>query len=336
MGSLEREDDGGRRERLAGWVAAVCPSCDGRLEPASTDASFRRYYRVRRDDGKTLIVMDAPPDREKPATFVDLAQRFGALGIHVPAVHAHDLEQGFVLLEDLGATAYLDVLGEDNVDRLYGDALSTLEVLQAQGPRQGLPAYDRELLERELDIFTEWLLGRHLGITPSPPEQRMLDEVFGILVRNALEQPQVCVHRDFHSRNLMVASPPSPGVIDFQDAVVGPVTYDLVSLLRDCYIAWPPERVDDWAWGYFERAARSGVLEPWHESRFLRWFDLMGVQRHLKAAGIFARLKHRDGKGGYLGDVPRTLRYIDHVARRLPDLQALGRFLGERVFPGLG
>jgi aminoglycoside/choline kinase family phosphotransferase len=324
-----------RMARLEAWTAAACGQPIGPLEPASTDASFRRYFRVRLAAGDTRIVMDAPPANERPGAFVELAQRFGALGIHVPRVFASDLEHGFALLEDLGARHYLDELDSENVERLYGDALSTLMALQACGPRDGLPPYDQALLERELGIFSEWLLDRHLGLELAASERQMLGETFAALVQNALEQPQVCVHRDYHSRNLMLGPPPRPGVLDFQDAVIGPVTYDLVSLLRDCYIAWPAERVDAWAWGYFELAVQSGVLRPEHESDFLRWFDLMGVQRHLKAAGIFARLNHRDGKPGYLADIPRTLGYVVGVAKRRPQVAALAEFVSVRVLPGI-
>jgi aminoglycoside/choline kinase family phosphotransferase len=248
-----------------------------------------------------------------------------ALGIccHL-AVHAVD---GFLLLTDLGSEQYLPALNADSVGRLYGDAMGALLTLQACGPqRDELPPYDEALLLREMELFREWYLGRHLGLALSAGEQRMLDETFRRLAQSALEQPQVAVHRDYHSRNLMVA-PHNPGILDFQDAVFGPVTYDLVSLLRDCYIAWPREQVEAWALGYQELAIDCGILRLRDEERFLRWFDWMGVQRHLKASGIFARLNHRDGKPGYLKDIPRTLGYVREVAGRYPELAGLGEMV---------
>ena len=209
-----------------------------------------------------------------------------------------------------------------------------MAAIQACGPTEGLPLYDAPFLRRELGIFREWFLGRHLGLELNPGERSAWDGVCDLLVANALEQPQVCVHRDYHSRNLMVVDP-NPGILDFQDAVVGPVTYDLVSLLRDCYIAWEPARVTDWTLGYLQLAIQSGILPEVEPSRFLRWFDLMGVQRHLKASGIFARLNHRDGKPGYLADIPRTLGYVREVSARYPELEELHALMTRRVEPRL-
>jgi hypothetical protein len=302
------------------------------MEPASADASFRRYFRVRAN-GKTLIAMDAPPANEDCRPFVTIARTFAALGLHVPKVIADDLERGFLLLEDLGSELYLDVLSPGNAQRLYGDALGALAIIQACGPREGLPDYDHALLMRELGLFREWLLERQLGMSLSAADEEMLGATCEFLARSALEQPRVCVHRDYHSRNLLVTDSPSPGILDFQDAVVGPVTYDLVSLLRDCYIAWPRNQVEDWARGYYELAVQSGVLRVEHESPFLRWFDLMGVQRHLKASGIFARLNQRDGKPAYLRDIPRTLNYIVQVADGYPELASLGRMIENDALP---
>jgi aminoglycoside/choline kinase family phosphotransferase len=325
-----------RLAALERWLGDSCGLNGFRIEPASGDASFRRYFRVTLDTGTTRIAMDAPPDKEDCGLFVAVAERFAAAGLHVPAIEAQDLAQGFVLLEDLGSTHYLDVLDEDSADRLYGDALSALMSLQACCDHGGLPDYDAGLLEREMALFPDWLLGRHLGLSLSGEEQAMLADTFRLLTASALDQPRVCVHRDYHSRNLLVApTGQTPGVIDFQDAVLGPVTYDLVSLLKDCYIAWPRERVDHWAMGYFELAVQSGVLRPEHENDFLRWFDLMGAQRHLKAAGIFARLNHRDGKPGYLKDIPRTLGYIVAGAERHPELAGLAQLIERRVLPAL-
>lgn len=312
------------------WLRDILGVANLELAPASSDASFRRYWRLRQG-GRTLIVMDAPPEQEDCSRFVAIAGQLRAIGLNAPEVFAQDLDRGLLLLGDLGERSYLDALDEANCERLYGDALAALATIQACGPTDGLPVYDGPFLRRELAIFQEWLLDRHLGLRPSAAEATMLDAAWDCLVNNALEQPQVSVHRDYHSRNLMVVPAHNPGVLDFQDAVVGPVTYDLVSLLRDCYIAWPEARVREWASGYFELAVQSGVLEQGHEGRFRRWFDLMGVQRHLKASGIFARLYHRDGKPGYLADIPRTLGYVVEVAAAYPELAQLECFMRERV-----
>jgi aminoglycoside/choline kinase family phosphotransferase len=322
-----------RLEKLKHWLASELDFSEYTLSPASADASFRRYFRVTRD-GESFIVMDAPPDREDSRPFVRVSKMFFDIGLNVPEVIDENLEQGFLLLSDLGSSPYLDALNDESVERLYGDALGALATIQACVPDDGaLPAYDRTLLLNEMSLFREWLVGKHLGINLSDAQSGMLEAVFSLLADNALAQPQVCVHRDYHSRNLMVTGRNNPGILDFQDAVVGPVTYDLVSLLRDCYIAWPRAQVEDWALGYRDLALQSGVLREEHEDpvRFLRWFDLMGVQRHLKAAGIFARLNHRDGKPGYLGDIPRTLGYVLEVAKRYDELTEFGKFVDEDV-----
>lgn len=316
---------GERRERLEGWARQQLGWHDAVLTPASADASFRRYFRIQRD-GQSYILMDAPPDREDCRPFVYISRLLRDLGLHVPEILAEDTTRGFLLLTDLGSRLYLDELNETNVDRLYGDALGALATLQGCGPADAsLPRYDRRLLLAEMSLFRDWLLGSHLEMVLNDSERQRLEESFESLVANALEQPVVCVHRDFHSRNLMVSDQHNPGILDYQDAVIGPVTYDLVSLLRDCYIDWPRSRVEGWALGYYELARQTGILRPGDadETRFLRWFDLMGVQRHLKAAGIFARLNHRDGKPGYLADIPRTLGYVQAVCRRYPELADL-------------
>jgi aminoglycoside/choline kinase family phosphotransferase len=324
-----------RIELLKKWLTEVVDMRDIELYPASGDASFRRYFRMELEDGSTRIAMDAPPAQEDCRPYVQIATALEALGMHVPHIYAQDLEQGFLLLSDLGSELYLDLLKADTAERLYGDALSALLIIQSGGPREGLPPYDRKLLLQEMELFREWLVGRQLGLHLNPDEQRMLDTVFTFLADSALAQPQVCVHRDYHSRNLMRTPAPSPGILDFQDAVVGPVTYDLVSLLRDCYIRWPREQVQAWAMDYYLQALQSGVLEKEHEGEFLRWFDLMGVQRHLKAAGIFARLNQRDGKPGYLKDIPRTLGYIVELTPDYPELAGLGALIEQRVLPAL-
>lgn len=304
------------------------------LAPASSDASFRRYWRVTHAGG-SLIAMDAPPTHEDCGRFADLARRFRAIGLNTPEVHAEDTEQGFLLLSDLGDRLYLAQLTPDNADALYRDALAALAIIQRRGPLEGLPHYDGPFLLREMALFREWFLERHLGLVLDADAAALFDAACRLLAESALEQPCVCVHRDFHSRNLMLTEPDNPGVLDFQDAVVGPLTYDLVSLLRDCYIAWPEERVTDWALGYHREAMRLGLLEDVSPERFVRWFDLMGMQRHLKACGIFARLHHRDGKPGYLGDIPRTLGYVRLVAGRYPEFAALARWLTDAVVPRL-
>jgi len=314
-----------RLERLQQWTQVQLGWPEADLRPASADASFRRYFRVQQG-GESYVLMDAPPEKEDCGPFIRVSHLLLALGLHVPEILASDLEQGFLLLSDLGTRLYLDELNETNVDRLYGDALGALATLQSCGPQRELPAYDRRLLLSEMLLFRDWLLDTHLDLALDERAQKELQDSFDQLADNALEQPQVCVHRDYHSRNLMLSERHNPGILDYQDAVTGPLTYDLVSLLRDCYIRWPRQRVEDWALGYFELATQSGILRTGerNEQQFLKWFDWMGVQRHLKAAGIFARLNHRDGKPGYLKDIPRTLGYVQDVCSRYPELSALG------------
>lgn len=324
-----------RRVQLQAWLSSVLDSKDLRIEPASADASFRRYFRVMHA-GQTWIAMDAPPEKEDCRPFIRIAGALLPLGLHVPEVLETDLAQGFLLLSDLGKQSYLDVLNDDNVQRLYGDALGALMILQACGPGEDiLPPYDANLLRREMELFREWYLQKHLGLELSAVEQAMFDQVFEDLLTAALGQPRVAVHRDYHSRNLMLSQAHNPGILDFQDAVYGPVTYDVVSLLRDCYIQWPRSQVENWALGYHELATQSGVLQQVSEEQFLAWFDLMGVQRHLKATGIFARLNHRDHKPAYLQDIPRTLSYVLDVCTRYAELQGLYDFLQRKVVPRL-
>jgi len=313
-----------RLEQLCHWLQQAAGLGEVSLVPASADASFRRYFRVQHAGG-TLIAVDAPPEHEDSRPFVAVARALHTIGLNVPEIHAVDFDRGFLLVSDLGSTLYLDVLDESRVERLYGDALGALLVMQAHGPLTdaGLPPYDNDRLLAELELFPEWFLGRHLGRSPTDAEREVIDAAFELLLTSALEQPQVTVHRDYHSRNLMRVDDHNPGILDFQDAVVGPVTYDLVSLLRDCYIRWPRERVESWALGYHELALQSGVLRERDEARFLRWFDLMGLQRHLKVLGIFTRLWHRDGKPGYLDDLPLVLDYAIEVSASYPELARL-------------
>ena len=312
----------GRAQLVATQAYAGGPLVGHRLHtlrehmPADADARVAAIYRQDKTiipDGNTLIAMDAPPDKEDCRPFVAIAARMRSAGLHVPEIFEQDLALGFLLLEDLGSRSYLAALNPETVEPLYAAALAALLRLQTRAPVTGLPRYDRDLLSREMGLFSDWLLGEHLGLKPSREEQGMLATTFERLIDNALAQPVVCVHRDYHSRNLMLVEAENPGVIDFQDAVAGPVTYDLVSLLRDCYVRWPGERVDAWVAEYYRAAHAAGLLVGVDEAGFLELFDLTGVQRHLKAAGIFARLNHRDGKPGYLGDIPRTLGYVVEV-----------------------
>lgn len=329
---MESPDDA-RLEALLAWAHPLLGSGWAHA-PASSDASFRRYFRLTRG-AESYIAMDAPPEREDCRSYVRIARGLRAAGLNAPEVLATDFTRGFLLLGDLGTELYLDALDERRVERLYGDALGALTVLQAcVEPRAlELPAYDRALLQRELELFRQWFLEAHLALRLTDAEQALIDTTFAMLIEAALEQPRVSVHRDYHSRNLMVTASHNPGILDFQDAVAGPVTYDVVSLLRDAYIDWARPRVEEWALGYQDLACQSGVLREKADERFLRWFDLMGAQRHLKVAGIFARLNHRDGKARYLGDLPRVMGYLLDVSARHAELGALHGFLHARVLP---
>ena len=301
-------------------------------EPASSDASFRRYFRVT-TPGEQFIVMDAPPTKENIEPFIRIAKLLAKSQVNVPSIFQQNLPDGFLLLEDFGSQCFLDQLNASTAADLYQTAFDSLFKLQTQIPVQnsGLPCYDEPLLHRELAIFDEWFLGQLLDIQIPAP---VWETVRTILVASALEQPRTCVHRDYHSRNLMVLDSDSPGVIDFQDAVIGPITYDLVSLLRDCYIAWPEQQVEQWQFNYFERLQQAGLIDC-NPAQFKRWFDLMGLQRHLKAIGIFSRLHLRDGKSNYLGDIPRTLNYVTSVCAAYPELAEFNDFLRDHVLPVL-
>ena len=327
-----------RLELLRRWLEEGLGWRDVQLAPASADASFRRYFRVGRQGHDTVVAMDAPPDKEDVGPYLKVAAMLGDVGVHAPRVLAHNAADGFLLLTDLGSVTYLAQLADArHADALYRDAISALVRIQARGQQhaQQLPPYDERLLRFEMSLFTDWLLGRHLSLTLTPGESAMLARAFHALVDNALVQPQVFVHRDYHSRNLMVCPDANPGILDFQDAVHGPLTYDLVSLLRDCYVAWPPADVTRWALEFRVAAQAAGVPAGADDAQFLRWFDLMGIQRHLKASGIFARLWHRDGKPGYLPDVPRTLGYIVGACANQREFAALGAFVAERVLPAM-
>lgn len=306
-----------RFQQLQDWLQTVAGIHNYEIAPASADASFRRYFRVRFNT-TSRIVMDAPPQQEDCRPFIHVSALMAGIGLHVPVVLRQDLQQGFLLLTDLGEQMYLPALNADTVEDLYGDALQALLRLQMHGPAD-LPPYDRDLLMTEMELFRQWYLQRHLGLQLSQSENAIIDTAFNYLAEQALQQPRVIVHRDYHSRNLMLSTP-NPGILDFQDAVIGPITYDLVSLLRDCYIAWPRSQVMGWVREYYRQAQSEGLLENVSEAQFVHWFDLMGIQRHLKASGIFARLNYRDAKPGYLQDIPRTLGYVLDVGKDYPPL----------------
>lgn len=295
------------------------------LRPASGDASFRRYFRLDTDAG-SRIAMDAPPDREPIEPFLEIAKRLAHAGVHVPGIHAADPMQGFVLLDDFGQEHFLDVLHHRNAETLYKAAFEALIRLQSADCR-GLPTYDKARLQQELDLFHNWLLEHHLGLKLDRVQRTQLFEVYEQLIDNALAQPSVFVHRDYHARNLMLTRDATTGVLDFQDAVCGPLTYDVVSLLRDAYISWQDDLVQRWALSYRDSAVAAGVCQAVDDAQFLRWFDLMGLQRHLKVLGIFSRLHHRDGKSNYLNDMPRVLNYVEMIAPRYPESAPLAELI---------
>jgi aminoglycoside/choline kinase family phosphotransferase len=316
-----------RQAQLQHWIEGHLQRAPLALETASADASFRRYFRVRCDD-RSLIAMDAPPPQEDCRPFVKVARLMADAGLHVPEVVAADLERGFLLLTDLGSSGYLPALNADSADRLFGDATDALVRWQLASKPGVLPPYDEALLRRELELFPEWYLQRHLGLAAGAAQRRMLDGVFAAILQSNLAQPVVYVHRDFMPRNLMVCAP-NPGILDFQDAVFGPITYDVVSLFKDAFISWDEERVLDWTVRYWEKAKRAGLPVDADFGAFYRDFEWMGLQRHLKVLGIFARLHYRDGKHGYLDDTPRFIAYVRAVAARYGALAPLLALLDE-------
>jgi hypothetical protein len=324
-------------EALLEWCARTLEVPRERLalEPVAGDASFRRYYRLQ-GHRPSRIAVHAPPDKEKNLEFRRIAGLLRAVGVRAPEVFSHDEPGGFLLIEDFGDRLLRPALGEHSVESLYGQALETLLRIQrapTAGADWALPEYSRELLEQEMHLFPHWFLERLLGLELDRREAALVDALFDRLVEEALAQPQVLVHRDYHSRNLMLLEDGALGVIDFQDAVRGPLTYDLVSLLRDCYVRWPAERVRGWALAFAARAAEEGLLPELDAARFLRWFDWMGLQRHIKVLGIFARLWLRDGKPGYLGDLPLVMRYTREVAGAWPEFAAFADWFDARVLP---
>jgi aminoglycoside/choline kinase family phosphotransferase len=328
--SLQASSDP-RLTQIKQWLGTLSanPVVIDSLRPASADASFRRYFRADGTDGGTFIVMDAPPPQENVQPFIHAAEVFGATGVSVPHILAKDVEQGFLLLSDLGSTTYLHELNHDTAHKLYMDAIDALILFQTQSQPDVFPEYDRAMLHRELMLFPDWYITKHLGVTLTDKQQTELNKVFDALLANNLAQAQVYVHRDYHSRNLMVLPQGNPGILDFQDAVYGPITYDLVSLLRDAYIQWDEEMVLDWAIRYWEGAKRAGLPVNPDIDAFYRDFEFMGVQRHLKVLGIFARLYHRDGKDGYLKDLPLVMEYTRKAAGRYNVLKPLVKLLDE-------
>ena len=314
-----------RLQQLTNWIKQTYP--EATLSVASADASFRRYFRIHWQN-ETMIAMDAPPEKEDSSPFIDVTQRLLKAGVHAPEILKHSLEQGFMVLSDLGSTPYLDRLNKETADNLYADAITALIKIQ-QADTQGLPVYNADLLQQEMQLMPDWFLATHLQLGLDKSQQKIISDTFADLTSAVLEQPQAFVHRDYHSRNLMLTETDNPGIIDYQDAVLGAITYDLVSLLRDCYIAWSENKVEQWALAYRDQAVEAGVIGSVDNNIFMRWFDLMGLQRHIKVLGIFARLYHRDGKENYLNDLPQTVEYVMQVGKKYPETQALVQLFEE-------
>lgn len=326
-----------RELQLQAWCEAITGYRQQRLQSVSGDASFRRYFRTS-DGHRSLIAVDAPPPQESLQPFMAVAEAYAEAGVKVPKIIAADEKNGFMLLTDLGSTLLLSELTENTMLNWYQQALTDLpKLMQVTATSQGaLPAYDEALLRRELHLFHEWLVAKYLKLDISEAEQALWNQVCDTLVQNALEQPQVGVHRDFHARNIMVLADSQLAYIDFQDAVVGPITYDAVSLLKDCYVRWPEAQVEELAIGFLNVLKQQNLVSTQITTeQWMRWFDLMGMQRHTKAAGIFSRLYLRDGKAGYLQDIPRTLGYLYDVAGRYPEFEDYRVWLVERIQPAL-
>ena len=321
-----------RIDTLRGWLNGLEPSWQldlATLAPASADASFRRYFRIESKNPTypTLIVMDAPPQHEPLDAFIEIDLLLFEAGLHVPQILEKNIEDGFLLLSDLGHKTYLEALNNESANALYRDAIHALVQMQLASKPNALPNYDQALLQRELDLFPEWYLKQHLQVELSPIQTAQMQQAFALIIENNLGQEKVFVHRDFHSRNLTVTDQNNPGILDFQDAVYGPITYDAASLWRDAYIAWPEEKVIDWVIQFWEEGRKSGLPMPSDFGHFYRDFEWMGLQRHLKVLGIFARLFHRDGKDGYLKDIPLVLDYAIATANRYIELKPLARIL---------
>ena len=321
-----------RKLQLTSWLD-VTLNQTFTVTTASADASFRRYFRVHLANPylgySTLIAMDAPPLHENCTPFVKVAQLLLDADLNVPKIIAQDLTQGFLLLTDLGDDTYLSALNNDNAQKLYADATDALIKMQLASQADVLPNYDNALLMREMQLFPDWYISKHLGITLSAEQDEVLQNTFAVLIQNILAQAQVTVHRDYHSRNLMVTAEQNPGILDFQDAVHGAITYDLVSLLKDAYIEWDEEQIIDWAVRYWQPAKKAGLPVPQDFSEFYRDFEWMGAQRHIKVLGIFARLYHRDGKQAYLKDMPLVMHYLRKTCERYVELRPLLKLLNQ-------
>lgn len=320
-----------RQDQIRTWLAGLWAGQQFSLAAASADASFRRYFRAVRADGKSFVIMDAPPASEDCRPWLHVQRLFRDAGVHVPEVLAEDLERGFLVLSDLGDTTYLQAFATDDAPALYADATAALVRIQLASRPGMLPDYDATLLRRELDLFPEWFLSRHHGIALSDEDRQAIDEVFKRIIAVNLAEPKVFVHRDYHSRNLMrITGAASPGIIDFQDAVHGPISYDMVSLLKDAYVEWDEDLALDWLIRYWEQARKARLPVAGDFGDFFRSYEWMGVQRHVKVLGIFARLWHRDGKDGYLKDLPLVARYLRQACERYAELSVL-RHLLDRV-----
>jgi len=317
-----------RAQSILLWLTETLKMEVKSFQSASSDASFRRYFRVKNTD-KSFIVMDAPPEKEDTAPFIKVAHLLEQAKVNVPHIYQQNTQQGFLLLEDFGSQCLLEQLNADNATALYQNAFDELFKLQSNPRHLDLPLYDAPLLSEELALFYDWFAGKLLGVTVP---NDLITNLNALLINSALEQPQVCVHRDYHSRNLMVSEQKPIGVIDFQDAVIGAITYDLVSLLRDCYISWSQEQIEAWVNDYFQRLTTAGLIHC-SLNQFKRWFDLMGLQRHLKAIGIFARLNLRDNKAAYLKDIPRTMAYVEQVCGLYPELSPFKNWLEQEILP---
>jgi aminoglycoside/choline kinase family phosphotransferase len=318
--------DDARINEIHHWLKTVLPSIHYTLESASNDASFRRYFRVTVET-KTWILMDAPPGQEDTRPFIDIGTFLYEHGIHVPKIYARETETGFLLLSDFGITPYLNELNENSADSLYKAAIDSLIKIQRCPTKDiNLPVYHSALLQQEMNLFSDWFLDKHLHIAVP----QFLKTTFNHLISSALEQPQVVVHRDYHSRNLMHTVENSPGIIDFQDAVIGAISYDLVSLLRDCYISWPEDKINEWIQYYLSTAQQQGLLPNISIEQFTQWFDWMGLQRHIKVLGIFCRLNYRDGKVNYMNDLPLTLAYVRKTSAKYPEFSELNSFLQQQ------
>lgn len=317
-----------RNARIKAWAASALPAPLIDWQPASADASFRRYFRATTAQG-SFVVMDAPPRHEDCGPWLKIGQIFRAAGVNTPEIYAENLAEGFILMSDLGSTTYLSALTVQptEADLLYRAANASLIHLQQASQPGVLPPYDEALLRRELDLFPEWYIAKHLGVTLTDAQRAVMEQTFRAILDNNLAQPLVFVHRDWHSRNLMVTAERTPGVVDFQDAVYGPITYDLASIYKDAYIGWEEPQILDWVIRYWQAARTAGLPVREDFADFYRDFEWMGVQRHIKVLGIFARLSHRDGKDGYLKDMPKVMADLRRACERYQELRAFLRLL---------